>query len=858
MELSLAVNNSLLALHQLGIYCTEPFRIPFAGRLHVCCFDKTGTLTLSELIVEGVATQNAAPSDGPDGVYGVAEAADAPLAAGYVLGACHQLVSSGGKLLGDPMERAALQAAGWVYTPDGTAHRAAPLQPAELGSAVCDALPPRALCQPRLRILRRFPFSSELKRSSAVVIADVTVVGASLRPEQTAALHAAAMSSGAAGALVLAKGSPEAVRPLLLHVPPGYDETYLHYASSGKRVLALASKRLHPSGETLQRWMAAGRGGGDGGGDGSMPSREEAEGGLIFCGFLVLHCPPRPESADMLSALSTSGHTLQMLTGDSLLTATHSAHALGLATKPALLLELDEATGEAQAQGAGNGGGDGFCSPPPRTRSPQGTPRGTPRGTPVACRTPIEKYISDRMAKAPPLRPKEASGLAGTGAPGGPPLRWRAWMAEADAPPPPPLTDLSRRTFRELARSYDLCVGGDGFSALLDAGALPAALPYLRVLARMAPAQKEVALATLRDCGLVTLMCGDGTNDVGALKQSAVSVALVSTSLVAPPPPPRAVPEAEPAAAASASGMRQRKGGKGSSLTPRERHMEKQRARAAERQERAPIGPTVPSVKLGDASIAAAFTARSASPSSCVDVITQGRCTLVTTTQMFKILSLNCLISAYALSVLHHKGFRMSDTQATTTGLATAALFLFVSFSQPLPKLAPLRPPPSALAPSVLLSVLGQFAMHLYTTIHGFHLAVEASASEPVPEADADFEPTLTNTVLFLLSTAMLLSTFAVNYTGRPYMASLASNKGLAFTLAAGAALVLLLTTGALPALEEYLELVPLPTHANSSSGDASGDGDGAGLGSDLLSLMALDFVVCFVTEKGTARLFRY
>lgn len=58
MQLSLAVNYSILTLIKKQIFCTEPFRIPNAGKINICCFDKTGTLTRNDLIIKGVTAVN--------------------------------------------------------------------------------------------------------------------------------------------------------------------------------------------------------------------------------------------------------------------------------------------------------------------------------------------------------------------------------------------------------------------------------------------------------------------------------------------------------------------------------------------------------------------------------------------------------------------------------------------------------------------------------------------------------------------------------------------------------------------------------------------------------------------------------
>ena len=74
---------------------------------------------------------------------------------------------------------------------------------------------------------------------------------------------------------------------------------------------------------------------------------------------------------------------------------------------------------------------------------------------------------------------------------------------------------------------YDLCVTGRALERIHDFEVYKFLLARIWIYARVSPSQKELILTALNAQGYQTLMCGDGTNDVGALKQAHVGIALL-------------------------------------------------------------------------------------------------------------------------------------------------------------------------------------------------------------------------------------------------------------------------------------------------------------------------------------------
>jgi len=470
MQMAMAVNNSLMTLMKMHVFCTEPYRVPMAGKLDACLFDKTGTLTTDELVAVGVLEQaqllassknantnnnnnnNNKDKAGPD--LRLKPMIQLHNEAALVIAGCHSLVVFDEETTGDPLEMASLKSIRWHVNADGkvepmpqgggTAAAADKSKPPPPGGPAKVQLPaghpiqmPNNKSITRLEILIRHHFSSKLQRMSCVV------------------------RSGSNQHYAVAKGSPEAIGKLLEHKPEGYDAASESLAKEGYRVIALACKPLDSS-------LV----------EDAKDSRAHCESKLGFAGFIAFTCRVRKDTAGVLHRLKQGGMTIAMVTGDALLTAIHVAKEVYICeTVDGRMIDPMDPTAQESEE---------------LKKLLEEKQRKQGKDTPKAPKS------KDELVYRPILYLEQKKGG----------LKWTSYEDGST------YGDYIADEVPELSKTHDLATTGKCMTAAfeVDKDGTRKVLGFFRVFARMTPDAKETVIECLHSVNSLCMMCGDGAN----------------------------------------------------------------------------------------------------------------------------------------------------------------------------------------------------------------------------------------------------------------------------------------------------------------------------------------------------------
>lgn len=84
--------------------------------------------------------------------------------------------------------------------------------------------------------------------------------------------------------------------------------------------------------------------------------------------------------------------------------------------------------------------------------------------------------------------------------------------------------------------------------------------------------------------------------------------------------------------------------------------------------------------------------------------------------------------------------------------------------------------------------------------------------SRGVIDLDAKFEPSLLNTAIYLLGLSQQVSTFAINFQGRPFREGISENPPLYYGLLGVVAVAYNGSVDFFPEVNKWLQLVPMST----------------------------------------------
>ncbi|XP_044479893.1 probable manganese-transporting ATPase PDR2 [Mangifera indica] len=322
-----------------------------------------------------------------------------------------------------------------------------------------------------------------------------------------------------------------------------------------------------------------------------------------------------------------------------------------------------------------------------------------------------------------------------------------------------------KKEVEALSETHDLCIGGDCIEMLQQTSAVLRVIPYMKVFARVAPEQKELILTTFKTVGRMTLKCGDGSNDVGALKQlpkSKINLLflpnLVKYHFIARREDKRKLRQDLSLIVSDEIEM-ERVNIVTSNTFFVQAHVgvaflnalpltqNKASSSGTSKEEKTKSGKSQKSKSASDAA-GKPITQNEEGSSTSHTFGNRHQAAVAMQRQKMK-MQIDEMTEAYVLSVMHLDGVKLGDVQATISGIFTAALFLFISHARPLPTLSAARPHPNIFCLYVFLSLMGQFAIHLLFLMSCVKEAENYMPDECI-EPDSDFYRNLVNTVGFI------------------------------------------------------------------------------------------------------------
>ena len=143
------------------------------------------------------------------------------------------------------------------------------------------------------------------------------------------------------------------------------------------------------------------------------------------------------------------------------------------------------------------------------------------------------------------------------------------------------------------------------------------------------------------------------------------------------------------------------------------------------------------------------------------------------------------------------------------------------------------RPQPNIFNPYIVGSVLGQFAIHIATLIYISNYVQSVEPRSDNVDLEGEFEPSLLNSAIYLLQLIQQISTFAINYQGRPFREGIRENRGMYWGLILVSAVAFSCSTEFIPELNGKLKLVPFTT----------------GFKLTMTAVMVVDYIGCYIIE---------